>query len=128
MRTFKLMLLSAVIAAVCSAASWDGIHGDLTVTTIQFSPRMLSIMGLGMVPGFTATATQIWVKSADPSVTGFRVTATFADDSGSHTVSILADAQSNGAMTMAPLWNLRIDQITSLTVTRLRDGETSPLK
>ena len=121
MRRFALLVM--LIASACTAASWDGTRGPFTVVTFTFSSGTGSnTPGVPIVSGPLMLHTTIFIKCSDPTVTAARVRISYRDESGEHTVSLLADfASGYGGVTLP----IRQDQITEAPrFTELRDGAT----
>jgi hypothetical protein len=125
----KLFAIAAALAASlfavsASAASWDGTKDDLTVFTVNLNSAIFGVAGIpALLP---ANSLEIFVSSTDKTVTAFRVTIEYADASGSHTASRVGDA--SVYMTMAFFAGVSVDAVSSVSVTRLRDAQTTAVK
>lgn len=88
-----ILTAATATAQQSSAASWDGQHGPLTVATITTtSGDGGNIPGLpGAIPGPLTYHTAIYIKSADPMITGVRVELTVKDDKGEQKCSLVAN-------------------------------------
>src|SRR5271169_5762489 len=120
----KRFALFFAMAAGLSAASWDGQHDDLTVMTVVLNTSIFGLVGAPIPPGMPKQSTEIFVSTTDLTVTGFRVSIQFVDDSGSHTATVTSSI-SNKIMTMHFFSGVPADQIRWVQITRLHDAATT---
>jgi hypothetical protein len=125
----KLVIAAILLfASSCFAATWDGQHDDLTVFTVQLNSDVFGVAGVpGVIPpGFPASSVEIFTASTDRGVTAFRVTIEYTDNLGAHTESRTSSV-SAGMMALAFFGGVQVSQISSVSVTRLRDGQTTSI-
>lgn len=116
-----LLLLLPLLA---SAATWDGTHDDLTVFTVELNSAVFGLAGVqSTLPAHSA---EIFVSSTDKTVTAFRVAIEYRDDKGSHaetrTVAV------GDFMALAFFGGVDVAQVSSVNITRLRDGAATSVK
>lgn len=116
-------LTLTLLAVSAFAAPWDGTRGDLTVFTVELTAAFFQTVGAPTnLPPFS---TEILVSSTDKTVTAFRVAIEYTDANGHHTDSRTTSV--GDWMTLAFFSGVKAEQITSVTVTRLRDGVATNL-
>lgn len=120
----KLLILAAITITL-SAATWDGKHDDLTVMTIQlnsgfFGPTGLPALGM-------PDAMEIFVSSTDKEITAFRVSIEYSDATGVHQDSRTISPGDHGMMALAFFPLVKVDKVSSVVVTRLRDAKSEAL-
>ncbi len=115
----KLIAVSILAFASYAAAPKLSESGTVTVQTVVIDWQQLGALGVPVVPG-TAIVTEWFFKSTDPTVTAFRVTITYTDSAGDHTVTQLCDVPTSGALAGTFLANIQPDQVKSMVVTGLR--------
>ena len=123
-----LITLSAGATIPAAAATWDGAKGPLTIATITFtSGDGGNVPGLPGIPGPLTYHTMIYIKSANPMITGVRVELTVKDDKGEQKCSLVANmipdtgGGTHGGVTVS------VDQkqiVGTPTFTLLYDGVT----
>lgn len=102
------------------AAPWDGTRGPFSLVTIT-SPGTANLpIGLPSVPG-VPDSTTIFIRCANPEVTGVRLTVIYRDGSGAELeMRLLSDFNAwgfGGANITVPQ-----SQIVSVKLTELRNG------
>ena len=117
-----LLFAASLFAVSVSAASWDGTKDDLTVFTVNLNGGIFGTFGIPVV-GIPEHSLEIFVSSTDKTVTAFRVNIEYTDASGLHTASRVGDA--SVYMTMAFFPGVGADMVSSVSVTRLRDAQTT---
>jgi hypothetical protein len=121
----KLAAALLWFAAAGFAYPWDGIHEDLNIVTVDVGTSIFGVFALpsGEMP---PRSVEILVSSTDKTVTAFRVVIEYTDATGLHTDSRTGSV--GALMTMAFFGGITSKQITSVTVTRLHNGQTTSIK